>query len=646
MSRPFQVDLSGVIELLSRHIYSSPRVYLRELIQNGVDAIAAAHQAGAGVAQEKVTTLVENLVEPRITIRPATNNTPFTFQDNGIGLTAAEAAELLATVGRSSKRDSEIGLRREGYLGQFGIGLLSCFMVSSDISILSRSRRVFPDSRGFSAIEWVGRLDGTFEITELDPEQSELVPFGTTVTLARHAARQSGREASGESAGGDDLLRGPVVRELAATFAEFLPIPIEVIGENGPERIQRQAPFLAPLRDQWSEVAGYGREILGAEPLAVIPLDVPSTGTSGVAYVLPFAPPPGAAANARMYLSSMLLAERVPDVLPTWAGFVHAVLSTDHLTPTASREQIIAGEALTETQEAIGRAITAWVARQSEQSPETLAELVSVHHVSLRQMAIFHDDLGRVIIPLLPVETSAGMMTIGEYLDLSPRVRYAATVDEFRQVASIVSPDQPVINAGYSFVADLLLRLPALREGVSVEQVEVSKELANLSPVPFDDAARAAALETSATEALGNKYLQVIVRSFEPANLPALYVADPKVIEWIERDSARDAAAGPWAEILSQAQEVFAAAGSNVKAQLCLNWSNRAVRSLASVGDEVVFLRSVRLMYAQAKLSGHHPLTAEDRTMLTGALDDLITLSMGLSDTSFDAGFGTDFPEL
>ena len=35
----FQVDLRGVVDLLSRHIYSSPRVYLRELLQNARDAI-------------------------------------------------------------------------------------------------------------------------------------------------------------------------------------------------------------------------------------------------------------------------------------------------------------------------------------------------------------------------------------------------------------------------------------------------------------------------------------------------------------------------------------------------------------------------------------------------------------------------------
>jgi molecular chaperone HtpG len=35
----FQVNMKGMIELLSEHIYSSPTVFIRELLQNGMDAV-------------------------------------------------------------------------------------------------------------------------------------------------------------------------------------------------------------------------------------------------------------------------------------------------------------------------------------------------------------------------------------------------------------------------------------------------------------------------------------------------------------------------------------------------------------------------------------------------------------------------------
>jgi molecular chaperone HtpG len=41
MEHRFQVDLRGIIEILSEHLYSGPEVFLRELLQNAVDAITA-----------------------------------------------------------------------------------------------------------------------------------------------------------------------------------------------------------------------------------------------------------------------------------------------------------------------------------------------------------------------------------------------------------------------------------------------------------------------------------------------------------------------------------------------------------------------------------------------------------------------------
>ena len=90
--KPFQVDLHGVVDLLSRHIYSSPRVYLRELLQNGVDAITARREfAGPDGAEAW-----------GIRITPASDDSArFTLVDDGIGLTLDEVTELLATVGLS-----------------------------------------------------------------------------------------------------------------------------------------------------------------------------------------------------------------------------------------------------------------------------------------------------------------------------------------------------------------------------------------------------------------------------------------------------------------------------------------------------------------------------------------------------------------
>ena len=132
----FQVDLRGVVDLLSHHLYGSPRVYVRELLQNAVDAITARRTA------EPDAPALVRIEPPEIT-----GDGTLRVHDTGIGLTEAQVHELLATIGRSSKRD-ELGFARHEFLGQFGIGLLSCFLVADEIQVLTRHGDEPPRSAG------------------------------------------------------------------------------------------------------------------------------------------------------------------------------------------------------------------------------------------------------------------------------------------------------------------------------------------------------------------------------------------------------------------------------------------------------------------------------------------------------------------
>ncbi|NUP41679.1 MAG: HSP90 family protein, partial [Streptomyces sp.] len=172
--RTFQVDLRGLVDLLSHHLYSSPRVYLRELMQNAVDALTARQS-----------------LEPAAPLGPAGPAAPahafgirlyadgsvVRVEDDGVGLTEADVHTFLATIGRSSKRAERIAEQRADFIGQFGIGLLSCFLVADEIHVLSRSART-PDA---PAVEWRGRGDGSYTVRTL-PASARPRP-GTTVTL-------------------------------------------------------------------------------------------------------------------------------------------------------------------------------------------------------------------------------------------------------------------------------------------------------------------------------------------------------------------------------------------------------------------------------------------------------------------------------
>src|SRR5215468_4301281 len=126
-SRTFQVDLRGIVDLLSHHLYGSPRVYVRELLQNAADAITARRS-------QQPTSPASIWLETA----KQTGDGTLRVHDTGIGLTEDQVHELLATIGRSGKRD-ELGFSRQEFLGQFGIGLLSCFLVADEVDVCTRS---------------------------------------------------------------------------------------------------------------------------------------------------------------------------------------------------------------------------------------------------------------------------------------------------------------------------------------------------------------------------------------------------------------------------------------------------------------------------------------------------------------------------
>ena len=76
LDQNFQVNLSGVIRLLSDHLYSGPEVFVRELLQNGVDAITARQHSDVMHDGAIRIEVIGDSATPTISV-----------EDNGIGLT-------------------------------------------------------------------------------------------------------------------------------------------------------------------------------------------------------------------------------------------------------------------------------------------------------------------------------------------------------------------------------------------------------------------------------------------------------------------------------------------------------------------------------------------------------------------------------
>lgn len=596
----FGVDLRGVIDLLSRHIYSGPEVYLRELLQNARDALVA--RAGGGEPDPAWS----------IHIRPATPDSPFVMIDDGVGLAADEVADLLATVGRSSKRDM-LDLPNEDFLGHFGIGLLSCFMVADTIEILSRKQ----DRR---ATIWRGSADGTYSVEELSAEHSDAVPVGTRVTLrpARDLAL---------------LLEADAVARFARRYAEFLPVPVLIDSDGGTERISGDAPFLLHPGTHRERVLAYGESLIGHEPLDAIPLRIPGTATTGVGYVLK-----GASGlkthGARVYVGRMLLSADESQLVPDWAFFLRPVVTSDVLTPTASRESLVRDDALKATRDGIADAVRGWVRELAERNQPRLREFLAIHDLAIRAACREDAELFRIVGPYLTFETAAGPRELRELAE-EGEVQFAATLDEFRMLSGL-GVTGALVNGSYVHHEELLTLAPQLFAGLTVSQADVVARLAELDEPAVEDAPRTSALAARATAALAEVDVDAVVKVLPGATVPSLYVADARVLSRVDLTRASEIAKGPWAAVLrtaaTQVDETAAAQGRTAtRAQVCLNWASPLVQRLAGIDDGAVLDRGVRLLYVQALLSGRRPLTERDRALMSQSLDDLITLSVGVN---------------
>ena len=642
----FQVDLRGMVDLLSRNLYSGPRVYVRELLQNAVDAIAA-RRAIEPDCPQRVT----------IELGRADGAATLTCTDTGVGLTADEVDELLSTIGASSKRD-ELGLARGDYLGQFGIGLLSCFMVSPEIVVTSRSARGggSAESAGSAdsaapAVRWRGRTDGTYSV--------EPVPDS-----AADAPREPGAAIALRALPSEDWLAPETVRALVEEFGHLLPVDIEVRSDDG--AVTYHGRGRGPWEMPRGQAVQWCTDELGSEPFDLLDLDVPAAGLHGTIAIMGRAAPT-AEARHTVSVKRMLVTRAAEGLAPDWAYFVRVIADAEHLHLTASRESLVDDDLLETVRETIGGQVRDWIERLGRAAPTRLDAFVAAHAIGLCSVAVEDPEMLGLVARHVPLTTTAGEKTLAELVALAGRgmrVRWTRTVDQFRALADVAAAQGIVlINAGHAYEAEIIAALAlhpeALDNAAGIGElalVDPDEILNALTPVTPAEEAEAIDLLRLAGSALTEVDVEVVLRRFDPATTPALYLPDPDLAGRRAQASSaagaaasRAAAVGAWSQVLG-VTDPFAAAP---RPRLVLNRANALVAQLVAVTgtscpanratpagranrantagprpDEATVTRVLRGLYVQCLLTGHHSLTAKERAWAAQTLSTLLTSAL------------------
>jgi hypothetical protein len=128
VEKGFQVgiEFESVLAAISKQIYETPLAFIRENVQNAVDAIRmqASRQEAASAGSE-------------FFVRITTEDRRCEIVDNGIGMSLEDLRNLFWTIGASGKRTAEA--RAAGCVGMFGIGGFANFGVCDDLTVISQA---------------------------------------------------------------------------------------------------------------------------------------------------------------------------------------------------------------------------------------------------------------------------------------------------------------------------------------------------------------------------------------------------------------------------------------------------------------------------------------------------------------------------
>ena len=589
----FQVNLRGIIDLLSGHLYSSPEVFIRELLQNANDAI---------VARRKREPDHVGRIDVEVTPGPENGLPTLAIFDDGIGLTIPEIHQFLATIGQSSKRSQ---IDRDSYIGQFGIGLLSAFMVCDEIVLITKSAEP-----GSSTVKWLGRSDGSYEIAELNQEMQT----GSQVFIRCKPGCQ-------------EFFEHEFILQATKNYASFLPIPINVGDSTNSQRINRVAPWTNNHESERVRVEtqlNFAYSEWGKNYLTAIPLESEHGGVSGVAYITAESSHAAPRRSDTVYLKGMLVSHQADELLPEWAFFVRCILNVTDLRPTASRESFHDDQYLDETRAHLGQIIKDWLIDLSETAPQKLHQIIALHYRPIKALALDDETIFRLFVKWLPFETTYGMMTLEEIIAKSEVIRYVDTVDQFRQVSSVaLSQSICLVNAGHTYESDLIRRLSEVFPELETEKVEIDQLVQEFGELSLDERSQVMNFIKVADATLLPFRCKVDIRKFHPVQLPVLYTSSEQANFQRSVEKSQEAADDLFSGLMDAVQsESFEATWPS----LCFNFNNPLVGQVSALSDAKLIQRTVEMLYIHALLLGHHPLRAEEFKLLNSCILNLIEL--------------------
>lgn len=331
----FQAEVSQVLNLVIRSLYSNKEIFLRELVSNASDA---AEKLRFEALSDDA--LYEDEPNLRIRVSLDKERRTVTISDNGIGMNRQEVTEIIGSIATSGTRrflESMSGEQAEDsqLIGQFGVGFYSAFIVADKVTMVTRRAGLGAEH----GVRWESGGEGNYTI-----ETVEKAGRGTDITL--HL-----RE------GEDEFLEAFRLRSIISKFSDHVSIPIEMLEELYGEDAENKEPeweqvnkgtalWMRNKSDLSEEEYNEFYKHIGhdfEDPLAHVHNRVEGTNEySSLLYI------PGRAPfdlwdreqkhGVKLYVRRVFIMDEADKLMPHYLRFVKGVVDSDDLPLNVSRE--------------------------------------------------------------------------------------------------------------------------------------------------------------------------------------------------------------------------------------------------------------------------------------------------------------------
>ena len=346
--KQFKAESKRLLDLMINSIYTHKEIFLREILSNASDAIdklcyRSLTDESVGMQREDFMIRIDADKEART----------LTVTDNGIGMTKEELESNLGVIASSGTRKFRDAIAESenaedtDVIGQFGVGFYSAFMVSDEVTVITKA---FGSD---TAYRWVSAGTDGYTITECERET-----VGTDVIL--HIKPDTDQEDY------SDYLENWKLKELVKKYSDYIRWPIHMTverrewDENGGE--DGKGAYNTVAEDQvvntmvpiWqrskSEVSdddckAYYKEHFhdAADPVGVIRVNAEGLTSYRAMLFIPSKAPydyytrdyrPG----LQLYSSGVMIMEKCADLIPEYFRFVRGIVDSPDLSLNISRE--------------------------------------------------------------------------------------------------------------------------------------------------------------------------------------------------------------------------------------------------------------------------------------------------------------------